>query len=81
LGRNHDYAAGEDWLADAAAIVLPAVGGTSAAPPAASRGGRRARDCHDACGLANVPGVTTIPTGNAVALRNAIESVFSGVGA
>jgi len=79
--ESTNYAGGEDWLADAAAIVLPAwvehqprrlLQAVAAGVPVIAT---------TACGLANVPGVTTIPTGNAVALRNAIESVFSGVGA
>lgn len=63
---------GDDWLADAAAVVLPAwvehqprrllQAAAAGIPVIAS----------EACGLANVPGVTTIPVGNSAALRDAL---------
>ncbi len=64
--------AGTDWLEDAAAVVLPAwvehqprrllQAAAANVPVIASA----------ACGLAGVPGVTTIPTGDTGALRDAL---------
>ncbi len=69
--------AGEDWLEDAAAVVLPAwvehqprrllLAAATGVPVIATT----------ACGLAATPGVTTIPTGDTTALRDAIMSINS----
>jgi hypothetical protein len=68
--------AGEDWLEDAAAVVLPAW---------VEHQPRRLLQAiavgipvivTEACGLAGVDGVTTVPTGNTAALREAIDAVF-----
>ena len=70
--------AGADWLEDAAAVVLPAwvehqprrllLAVSAGVPVIASA----------ACGLANVPGVTTIPTGDVAALRAALAALPAG---
>src|SRR5262249_46807586 len=65
--------AGEDWLDGAAAVVLPAwvehqprrlLEACAAGVPVIAS---------DACGLANVPGTTTVPTGCLESLRSALE--------
>lgn len=73
--------AGADWLEDAAAVVLPAwvehqprrlLQAVAAGIPVIATA---------ACGLAGVPGVTTIPTGDTAALREALAGISAGVGA
>jgi hypothetical protein len=73
--------AAPDWLEGAAAVVLPAwvehqprrllQAVASGVPVIATA----------ACGLADVPGVTTIPTGDTAALHDALSACFRGVGA
>lgn len=70
--------AGADWIEDAAAVVLPAwvehqprrlLQAVAAGVPVIASA---------ACGLANVPGVTTIPTGDVAALRAALAALQAG---
>ena len=67
--------AGADWLDGAAAVILPAwvehqprrlLQAVAAGVPVIASA---------ACGLANVPGVTTIPTGDITALRTALADL------
>jgi glycosyltransferase involved in cell wall biosynthesis len=67
--------AGEDWLTNAKAVVLPAwiepqprrlLRAVASIPVIAS----------EACGIADVPGVTTVPEGDAGALVAAISKVI-----
>lgn len=75
------HRAGPDWLDDAAAVVLPAwvehqprrlLQAVAAGIPVIAS---------EACGLGNVSGVTTIPTGDLPALQNALANVYLRVGA
>ena len=67
--------AGADWLEGVAAVILPAwvehqprrlLQAVAAGVPVIASA---------ACGLANVPGVTTIPTGDVAALRSALADL------
>ncbi|CAN5665102.1 hypothetical protein BH09VER1_BH09VER1_01040 [soil metagenome] len=69
--------AGENWLQNAAVVVLPAwvehqprrlLRAVAAGIPVIAS---------EACGLKNVPGVTTIPCGDAEALKSAITSTLA----
>ena len=70
--------AGADWLEDAAAVVLPAwvehqprrlLQAVAVGVPVIAS---------EACGLEHAGGVTTIPTGDSAALRDALAAALNG---
>ena len=66
---------GDDWLADAAAVVLPAWVEHQPRRLLQAVAAGRPVIASEACGLANVPGVTTIPVGDSTALRDALVAL------
>ncbi len=69
--------AGDDWLADAAAVVLPSWVENQPRRLLAALAAGVPVICTPACGLGEMPGVTIVPEGDAVALREALERCLS----
>ena len=65
--------AGDDWLADAAAVVLPAWVENQPRRLLAAMAAGVPVICTPACGLGEHPGVTIVPEGDTAALREALE--------